>query len=322
MPPVNRNQPIRAVSSESQYSLMEFVARFPDDAACLEHLWRTRYSIDGEHAVCPKCEVERPFKRYGMASRNTAWTCTACGTHIHPLAGTIFHKSSTSLHLWFYAMYIMASTRCGVSAKQLERELGVTYKTAWRMFHLIRNQLMTQDDAPLSGDVEMDETYVGGRPRVGDRRYYDDGQAKRGQQPKAIRKRVTVFGAVERGGRVRAEALPKDVPERLLDRAKTFVLPEAVVFTDEYKPYDRAGAHFAGHHRIRHRARVYVSGDVHTQTIEGFWSLVKRGISGAHHAVSAKHLQGYLNEYAWRYNFRDDPRAMFELLLARAALPL
>ena len=103
-------------------------------------------SIDGEHAYCENCKQDRVFKKYGMESRQTAWTCTACGQHIHPLAGTIFHKSSTSLHLWFYAMYIMASTRCGVSAKQLERELGVTYKTAWRMFHLIRNQLMTQDD--------------------------------------------------------------------------------------------------------------------------------------------------------------------------------
>src|SRR5258706_431999 len=164
MPPVNRNQPKRAVSSESQYSLMEFLARFPDDDACITFLWRTRFAEDGEHAECPKCETERVFKRYEMESRGTAWTCTACGHHIHPLAGTIFHKSSTSLHLWFYAMYIMASTRCGVSAKQLERELGVTYKTAWRMFHLIRNQLMVQDDDEiLEGAVEADEMYVGGK---------------------------------------------------------------------------------------------------------------------------------------------------------------
>src|SRR3954454_12554706 len=110
MAPTDRNAPKRAASSESQMSLMEFTRRFPDDAACIEWLWRTRFAPDGEHAHCPKCDTERVFKRYEMDSRLTAWTCTACGQHIHPLAGTIFHKSSTSLHLWFYAMYIMAST--------------------------------------------------------------------------------------------------------------------------------------------------------------------------------------------------------------------
>jgi len=150
MPPVNRNEPIRAASSESRYSLMEFMQEFPDDATCLEWLWRNRFSEDGTHATCPKCETERVFKRYGTAQQRQSWTCTACGDHLHPTAGTIFHKSSTSLHLWFYAMYLMTSTRCGISAKQMERELGVTYKTAWRMCHLIRNVLMEQTDFRLA----------------------------------------------------------------------------------------------------------------------------------------------------------------------------
>src|SRR6476660_7708481 len=169
MPPVNRKQPKRANSSESDYSLMEFMAEFPNDDACLDWLWRNRYSEDGETAECPKCQKAQTFTRYKTAQQRQSWTCTACGHHIHPTAGTIFHKSSTALHLWFYALYIMASTRCGVSAKQLERELGVTYKTAWRMFHLIRNQLMAQDDTPLSGEVEADEMFVGGKPRQSDR---------------------------------------------------------------------------------------------------------------------------------------------------------
>jgi len=149
---------------------MEFMREFPDDDACLEWLWRTRYSSDGETAHCPKCDQDRTFKRYATAQRRQSWTCTACGHHVHPTAGTIFHKSSTSLHLWFYAMYLITSTRCGISAKHLERELGVHYKTAWRMFNKIRNQLMTQDDEPLSGEVEADETFVGGKPRESDRR--------------------------------------------------------------------------------------------------------------------------------------------------------
>ena len=121
---------------------MEFMREFPDDAACLEHLWRSRYSPDGAHAECPKCEQERRLQAYATKQGRQSWTCTGCGHHVHPTAGTIFHKSSTSLHLWFYAMYLMASTRCGISAKQLERELGVTYRTAWRMMNKIRNELM------------------------------------------------------------------------------------------------------------------------------------------------------------------------------------
>src|SRR2546428_1522158 len=159
MPPVDRLQPIRAASSESGCSLIEFMREFPDDATCLEWLWRTRYSPDGETTHCPKCDRDRTFKRYAFAARRQSWTCTGCGHHITPTAGTIFHKSSTSLHLWFFGFYLMTSTRCGISAKHLERELGVNYKTAWRMLNKIRNELMDQDaDEPLFGDVEVDET--------------------------------------------------------------------------------------------------------------------------------------------------------------------
>src|SRR5436190_10260455 len=167
MAPVNRNKPQRAKTSESTYTLMDFTREFPDDATCLDWLWRQRYATDGSHAHCPKCERERKFHR--VASR-PSYSCDTCGHHLHPTAGTIFHKSATSLQLWFYAMYLMTSTRCAVSAKHLERELGVTYKTAWRMANLIRNELMSQDDEPpLSGDVEADETWIGGKPRAADK---------------------------------------------------------------------------------------------------------------------------------------------------------
>jgi transposase-like protein len=206
-------------------------------------------------------------------------------------------------------MYLMTSTRCGISAKQLERELGVTYKTAWRMFHLIRNDLMAQDDADLGGHVEADETFIGGRIRH-----------KPGQPPRKWNDNKTaVFGMVERGGRVVALTVPNVRKHTLMTRFVYRVLPDTTVYTDELQSYQALGALGYKHRRIRHSAGVYVSGDVHTNTIEGFWSLVKRGIAGTHHAVSAKHLQGYLNEYAWRFNHRDPGRAQFELLLARAA---
>jgi transposase-like protein len=136
---VDRNDATRHRSSESTYSLVEFMRTYPDDAACMDFLWRNRFAPDGSHAECPKCERERKFHR--VTSR-PSYSCDTCGHHIHPTAGTIFHKSSTSLHLWFFAVYVMTSSRCRVSAKQLERELGVTYKTAWRMSNKIRNQLM------------------------------------------------------------------------------------------------------------------------------------------------------------------------------------
>jgi len=164
MPPVDRRNPVRAHSSESRFSIMEFKRQFPDDDACLQWLWQKRYAPDGHTATCPKCLQPRRFHRL---KKQPAYSCDSCGHHLHPTAGTIFHKSSTALWLWFYAMYLMTSTRCGLSAKQLERQIGVTYKTAWRMLNLIRNELMHDEgDSPLAGLVEIDETSVEGRPKA------------------------------------------------------------------------------------------------------------------------------------------------------------
>ena len=289
---------------------------FPDDAACLDWLWRTRYSDDGQHAMCSRCESTTRFRKYETKQQRQSWTCTQCGLHVHPTAGTIYHKSSTSLQLWFYAMYLMTSTRCGISAKQIERELGVTYKTAWRMCHLIRRELMPQETAALSGEVEMDETFVGGKPRLADRVRKADGSFKKG---KVGKKKAMVFGAVERGGKVRAIVLAEGQRDTIGTYARKMVLPESTVFTDEYVGYNKVGTEFAAHHRIRHAENVYVSGDVHTQTIEGFWALVKNGIRGVYHSVSAKHLQTYLNEYTWRYNHRHDGASMFLTVIMNSA---
>jgi transposase len=317
MPPVNRNQPVRAASSESQVSLMEFIRKFPDDRACLDWLWRERFAPDGHTAYCPKCDRERRFHR---VNARPTYDCDSCGHHINPTAGTIFHKSSTSLHLWFYAMWIITSTRCGVSAKQLERELGVTYKTAWRMFNLIRNELMTQDDAPLSGEVEADETFIGGKPRQSERNALMR-QGIVAQRGRDYGKHTIVFGAVERRGRVVAKVIANSGGPLLRETVSTHVIPDSMLFTDDYKGYSTLDRKYQ-HRRINHSARIYVNGDVHTQTIEGFFGLTKNGIRGVYHAVSKKWLQGYLNEYVWRYNHRDDRAAMFQRLLVRAAAPL
>jgi len=131
----DRNNPTRQQSSSSDYSLMEFMHEFPNDSACLDRLWRDRFASDGHTAHCTRCEKPRRFHR---TTTRASYTCDSCGLHVHPMAGTIFEKSTTSLQLWFYAIYLVASTRCGISAKQLERELGVPYKTAHRMMKKIR----------------------------------------------------------------------------------------------------------------------------------------------------------------------------------------
>ncbi len=228
MPPANRTDPKRAKSSQSLYSLHEFVQEFGDDESCLEWLWRERFSDDGEHAHCPKCKKRRGFKRYTKTKQQRqCWTCTGCGHHIHPTAGTIFAKSSRPLSDWFYVMFLVSSSRCGVAAKQVERELGCNYRTAWRMLNKVRNELMKQDDEPLSGEVEMDETRIGGKLRNADRR---KAHAERpGQRPYTYKDRATVFGAVERGGRIRAAVVPNSQTSTLMPIAREYVLPKSMV---------------------------------------------------------------------------------------------
>ena len=283
-----------------KYTVHDFNRRFPDDDACLDYM---RDLIYPDGIECRYCGKETKHHRI---SKRKVYSCQNCGTHVSPLAGTIFEKSRTPLKSWFYAMYLMAQTRCGISAKQLERELGVTYKTAWRMFHKIRD-LMGEQVGALFGEVEIDETYVGGKRRG----------TKRGRPGKDSHK-TPVAGMVQRKGKV-AALVTKDTKKRtLMPLIREKVLPETMVYTDEYRPYEDLSKEGYIHERVPHAEKVYVVGNVHTNTIEGFWSLLKRGISGVYHAVSEKHLQRYLNEYAFRYNHRDDAEALYETLRGRA----
>ena len=319
MPPANRHNPVRAKSSQSLYSLHEFLREFPDDETCLTWLWRERYSPDGENAYCPKCETDRRFKRYDTAQRRQSWTCTGCGHHIHPTSGTIFAKSSRPLTDWFYVMFLVSQSRCGVAAKQVERELGCNYKTAWRMLNRVRDELMNQDnEPPLSGEVEADETFMGGKLRESERgKLRAAGIVNRGP---ATKPRPVVFAAVERKGRIRAGVVGMNRnAEKIREKLYEFVLPSSMVFTDEWGGYDPIGNRFASHRRIRHKQRLYVAGDVHTQTIEGFFGHFKTDVRGTHHSISKRWLHAYLNEWVWKWNRRDDDVAMFWQLLDSAA---
>jgi len=292
----------RSPSSDSQMTFSEFMRAFPTNDACLEYL-KERFYPDG--TKCPKCGKVSRFHRI---TGRSAYSCQYCRHQVYPTAGTIFHKSSTSLQLWFWAIYLMSSTRCGISAKQLGREIGVTYKTAWRMFNLIRS-LLQEDVDPLSGRVEIDETYVGGKRR-------GKGLGQRGG-PGAWDHLTPVFAGVERGGKVFAQVVPNARALTLMPIIKQRVIPASMVYTDEYRVYDRLSKHGYKHERVNHLQRVWVAGDATTNQIEGFFGLLKNGIRGVYHSVSRKHLQGYLNEYAFRYNRRDGGEPMFWAILNR-----
>jgi transposase-like protein len=313
MPPANRKNPKRAATSESRYTLTDFQREYPDDESCLAALWRERYSPDGEHAYCPKpsCKQERVFKRYDTDQQRQSWTCTTCGHHLHPTAGTIFHKSSTSLRLWFYCMYLMTSTRCGISAKQIERELGCAYKTALRMMRLIRTELMNDDnDTPLQGTVEADETFVGGKPRLYDKR----------TREQMLDDKSIVLGMVERGGRARVRVIPFSGAGDIRPRVLANVKEGAVLYTDGWHAYKALGSVY-DHSWVDHNDLEYVRGDVYTNTIEGFFATIKNGLRGVFHRVSRQWLQSYLNEYCFRYNHRTGPDP-FPVLVALSARPV
>jgi len=309
MSKVDRNEPKRSKSSESTYSLMEFMQQFPDDGSCLEHLVGRLYP---NGMYCPTCE--RVTKHHRETNR-PSYACQYCGHHEHPLVGTIFENSATSLKLWFYAIYLMSSTRCGISAKQLERELGVTYKTAWRMFHKIRSLL--EQDAPLfDGPVEADEAYVGGAAKLRNRGIPEN--KGRGPVDKTPVFGMAQRGKGEKGGTIVAKVVDDAGAQSILPHVRTKVLPESVVYTDEAAVY-RNNLQDMGyqHDWVSHTNKVYVSGDVHTNTIDGFWTHMKRGVSGVYRGVSPKHLQSYLDEYVFRYNNRKDERGMFIAFLDR-----
>jgi len=294
------------LAKAQKYTLTQFATDFPDDDACLDYIMDQRHP--GNVATCAKCKVER--KHYRIAGRKV-YGCDHCGTQISPLAGTIFEKSSTPLKLWFHAMFQMGSTKCGISAKQIQRETGVTYKTAWRMFKEIRT-LMSEEITLEGSTVEMDEMYHGGRRKGGT-----------GRPGVGDKKKIPVVGMVERGGRAVVRAVTDIKSATLLGLVREYVLPESTIYTDELRSYggisalrgkDKKPARYE-HRRINHSSKVYVNGDVHTNTIEGFWSLIKRGLSGTHHAVSQKYLQSYLDEYGFRYNRRKVEKPMFRLIL-------
>lgn len=278
------------------YTIKDFEKQFPTDNDCLDFLKKARWP---KGIYCPKCQ--RFTTHYRIVSRKV-YCCEFCGHTVSPAAGTIFHKSDTPLRSWFHAMFLMSSTKTGISAKQLQRELGVTYKTAWRMFKEIR-KLMTEDVNPLCGMIEVDETYFGGKK---------PGKRGRGASGKTI-----AMGLVERNGNAITKIIPDVKANTLLPMIEKKVVKDnkTVVFTDELPSYNKVKKLGYAHEIVQHAAKQYVRGIVHVNTIESLWSTIKRGIDGVNHSVSPIYLQSYLDSYIYRYNHRKDEIPMFRSLL-------
>lgn len=248
------------MANMNKLSLKTFLRKYPNDEACLDEIYQNRYP---KGVDCVKCK--RLSKYYKLKGRNT-YSCGFCATHLSPLTNTIFEKSSVSLRLWFYAMFLMIKTRSGISAKQLERELGISYKTAHRMFKQIR-KLMADEPTLLTGNVEVDETFVGGKGR----------NKKNVANFNEISKEV-VMGMVERGGKVIAKHVANTGKWTLLEQIQKNVDKKASIMTDNYGGYIQLPRYGYSHFSVNHSKGEYKRGEIHTQNIENIWSQLKRGI--------------------------------------------
>lgn len=284
-----------------KFTVKDFQQAFPNDDVCLDYI---RYKKYPERIDCPNCNINSLFHR---VTGRKSYACDHCGFQISPTANTVFHKSPTPLTIWFYVIYLMAQTRGGISAKQIQRETGVTYKTAWRMCKEVRD-ILTEDFDPFTGEVEADESYFGGVHK---------GTRARGRGAEG---KTAVFGMVKRGGKLEACVVPNVKRNTILPIVADNIEKGTQVFTDEFNVYQALPAMGYKHATVPHAEQIYVMGDVHTNTIAGFWSQAKNGIRGVYHAVSATYFQHYLDEYAFRYNHRDDVTPMFLTFLSRAIL--
>jgi len=281
------------------YTILQFMKQFPDDDSCLEHLFITKFGHPND-AHCTKCgEVGKLRKLTNMP----AYTCN-CGHHIHPMKDTPFERSRTPLQKWFYALYLFTTTRHGVSAKELQRQLGVTYKCAWRIGHEIRKYMADTDNDgnKLNGIVEVDETYIGGK-RAGKRGRGADGK-------------TVIFEMLKRDGNVITKVVEDAKTKTLQPLIQQNIEAGTEIQSDEWFAYRTLNQQGYTHQTVEHGKGEFAKNGVHVNALEGFWLHIKRGIRGTHIHVSKKHMSKYLGEFEYRYNMRKTPELMFNRLLA------
>jgi transposase-like protein len=283
-----------------RYTIKDLRADFPDDESCLEFFFDRRY---GDLKTCPKCgTVGVKFYR---VNKRMAYKCKECRQYIYPLAGTIFEKSTTSLTYWVHAIYLFSVSKNGVSALELERQIGVSYKTAHRMEKMIR-QLMREHGKLgfLGTPIEMDEAYIKGRGKH--KNYHDNS--------------TPVLAALEVGGHVRTQVVERANSKTALPFMKEHIDVGSMLHTDESKIYQHLEVKQVYRHKsVRHIAKEFVKDGVTTNHVEGFFGQLKRSLDGTYHAVSPYYLHSYVAEFAYRYNHRKE--LIFPLLMEAAARP-
>ena len=277
----------------TKYGLRDLQKEFGTDSECLEVIFNTLHS--------KKCSCGGVYKR---VKNRKQYQCSKCRFQIAPTAGTIFHKSDTPLTLWFYAIFLFSNAKSGLSAKQLERDLNVTYKTAWRMLYFIRKALPQNNDK-LTGIVEVDTGYLGGVKKAGK----DNKNLSASMRSKSV-----VVTAVERGGRMKAEVIPGASTYYVQEFLKKNIEAGAALMTDA-SPVYIAGDNTYNRQTVIHKRKEYVRGNAHVNTVEAFFAHLKRSIKGSHKAISKKYLPSYLDGFVFHYNNRHNDRERFASLL-------
>lgn len=288
-------------------TLQQFRENYPDDNACLDKLFQLRY---GNIKICPVCNKETAFKR---VKDRRSYQCIKCGKYqVYPTKGTIFEKTTIPLTFWFHAMYLQTTTRNGVSAKELERTFDICYKTALRMAHQIKILFGSKGATQLSNITEADETYIGGLEKNKHKKDRLEGTG-------SINK-VGVFAMLERDGKIITKTVGHAPNGEVLKPIiRKHIDKEATLITDGFGGYKDLDKEFKQHEIINHNQGEYGRGIYHTNTIEGFFSQLKRTIKGTHIHVSKKHLQKYVDEVAFRYMNKDRQDVMFDIALNKVA---
>ncbi|HEX5010370.1 MAG TPA: IS1595 family transposase [Planctomycetota bacterium] len=272
-------------ADDAGMNLARLIEQFGSEERCREYLDGLRWP---EGRACIRCGATTGIS---YVQTREQYECESCGYHFSVTAGTALHDTHLPLWKWLMAAYLMCESKKGISANQLKRMIGVSYKTAWYLCHRIRHAMATLVEQPLTGTVEVDETYVGGKVRGRGRAYK--------------RNKTIVVGAIQRGGAVRIRVEKRNDRTTLHNFIREKIADEAeAIHTDEWPPYKGCGDANTKHETVKHREEEWVRGDVHTQSIENVWSLFKRSIVGSYHHLSAKHLPAYVDEMEWRFNNR------------------
>lgn len=271
-------------------SMFDLMRAFSTEEKCIEHLESIRWN---GNVVSPFDATSKVYK-----CANHRYKCKNTGKYFNVKTGTIFEGTNISLQKWFVAIWLLTSHKKGISSLQLSRDLGVTQKTAWFMLHRIRICLGIENHTQLSNTVEVDEAYIGGKEK-----FKHENKRTVDNRGRSTKTKTAVLGLVERKGKLVATIVPNASVAVLTPTIQQYVAEGATVYTDEWKGY-RDMHKIYEHLYVHHKEREFVCGDVYTNTIEGFWSYMRRGLYGIYHYTSKKHLQSYINEYVYRYNTR------------------